>query len=160
MQGFPRWEREGGLGVWRREWVPPPYIVKSCWFPHVMDCTPPTRRPILYIKVCSPHHLSESPHQWVSLSCPIVCRRVSFTKSLPCPLHNKFFAILYKVIGKFASFNMFHQTYSWHPTFCSLTVTNVNYLFCIHFHLFTKGLIIITSLNILVFVHLESLRML
>ena len=125
-----------------------------------MDCTPPTRRPILYIKVCSPHHLSESPHQWVSLSCPIVCRRVSFTKSLPCPLRNKFFAILYKVIGKFASFNMFHQTYSWHPTFCSLTVTNVNYLFCIHFHLFTKGLIIITSLNILVFVHLESLRML
>ena len=121
---------------------------------------PPTRRPILYIKVCSPHHLSESPHQWVSLSCPIVCRRVSFTKSLPCPLHNKFFAIPYKVIGKFASFNMFHQTYSWHPTFCSLTVANVNYLFCIHFHLFTKGLIIITSLNILVFVHLESLRML
>ena len=65
----------------------------------------PTGCPLIY-QVCFPHHLIEYikyafPHQWVFPSCPIVCRGLRCTKSLPCPLHNKFFAILYKSIGNF-----------------------------------------------------------
>ena len=75
---------------------------------------------------------------------------------------------------KIASFNMFHQSYSQHSMFYSLTVFHnqaqrcefsvivitqyeekVNYIFGIHFHLFTELLVILISLNILVFVHLE-----
>ena len=91
IQGFPSGTGEGRLGV-MEEWVPPPpppYVAQFCWFPSCNGL------PSLYIKEWSPHHLNESAHQWVSPFCPIVCRGVSCTKSLPCPLCNKFFAILY-----------------------------------------------------------------
>ena len=67
--------------------------------PHVMGCRLHWAFS-LSIKVCSPHHLSESPHQCVSPSDPIVCRGVTCTKSVLCPLPSKFYVILYKIIGK------------------------------------------------------------
>ena len=79
-----------GLGAVTGGWVSPPYIAQFSWFP------PYTRHP-LYNKVCSAHHrvnLYPAPHQWISPSCPIVCRRLSCAESLPCPVRNKLFAIL------------------------------------------------------------------
>ena len=46
-------------------------------------CTapPPNCTPLLYIKVCSQLHLSETPHHWVVPLCTIVCRGVSTSSS-------------------------------------------------------------------------------
>ena len=109
IQGFPQSEGGGrvcnsgwgvgGFGVQGRMSALPTMQPNVFGSLHVMGC-PPTRLSSLYIKVCSPHHLSESPYQWVSPSQPKVCGEVSCTKSLTCPLRNKFFAILYKIIGK------------------------------------------------------------
>ena len=48
-----------------------------------------------------------------------ICKRVSCTKSVPCPLRNKFYKILYKIIGKIVSLNKFYRSYSWCPFFTS-----------------------------------------
>ena len=63
---------------WRVDWEvrgsecpPPPYGAQFCWFSHVMGCIPhSTGRSSLYIKVCSPHHLSESPISGFPLPAP------------------------------------------------------------------------------------------
>ena len=95
----------GGSASWGVWGSAPPYVVQFCGFSPCNGLPPPppppaTGLPSLYIRVCSPHHLSESPHQWISRSCPIICRGVSYVKSLPCPLPNKLFVVLYKIIGK------------------------------------------------------------
>ena len=69
-------------------WVPSPHVAQFSWLPHVLG-TP------AYISKYAP-----TPPEWMP-SIPFLSHRgMSCTESLPCSLRNKFFAILYKIIGK------------------------------------------------------------
>ena len=117
IQSSPQWEGVGVVvgGCGKGECSPlcnPIQLIPSMyWAP-----SPP---PPAYIKVCSTQPECIPPSVGFPFLSHSMVGLMSCTKPLPCHLRNNFFAILYKIIG---FFNMFHQSYSWHPMFCSLTV--------------------------------------